>query len=145
MNVAARSSIFANAAAVARLVTGGAFLLAAVPKLFWPVDFLHAVYAYRVLGPAGGLFAAAGLPWLELVVAIALLGGWLPRAATLWSSGLLLAFAAAQGTALWNDLTIDCGCGLGDEPVGWRSVLRTGLFLLCSLVALAGAWSRRSA
>ncbi|MCL5282251.1 MAG: hypothetical protein M1376_20390 [Planctomycetes bacterium] len=60
---------------VIRLGLGCLFLWSSVSKIQLPHDFLGHVYAYRLAGPASGMFVSMMLPWLELLVGACLLAG----------------------------------------------------------------------
>ncbi len=71
-----------------RLAFGCVFIASAAPKLMQPYDFLRAVYDYSLVRPRTGLCIALVLPWLELVLAISLVTGFLERGA--WATVVVL-------------------------------------------------------
>ncbi|HJW09416.1 MAG TPA: MauE/DoxX family redox-associated membrane protein [Holophagaceae bacterium] len=94
----------------ARLLLGGLFILAALPKLADPPGFAKAVWNYNLV-PAGLLSATAlTLPWLELLCGLALVAGRWVRPAAAWVAILLLGFMAALGINLVRNHPVDCGC-----------------------------------
>jgi uncharacterized membrane protein YphA (DoxX/SURF4 family) len=100
----------------ARLVLGGVFLWAALPKLADPPAFAKALWAYQLF-PEWSLHPLAlTLPWLELLCGLALcLGFWL-RAAALWLGALLLSFILALAINLARRHPVDCGCFGASAP-----------------------------
>ncbi len=93
-----------------QLALGAIFIAAAVAKIADPPGFAHEVYNYR-LPPGGAVNAMAlVLPWLEILVGLALiLGFWRRTAAGI--VGLLLAiFIGALSINLARGRPIDCGC-----------------------------------
>ena len=121
-----------------RLTIGGLLICSALPKLQQPYDFLAAVYDYELVGPRFGVFVAAALPWLELVLGIALLAGVWNRGAWVLSVMLLSVFTVARVSVLSRGMTIPCGCFGKErgEPIDSGDVLITGLMLLGATVAL---------
>jgi putative oxidoreductase len=142
------------AIAVARLVVGGVFLFAALPKLADPDAFAVSIDNYHLVPAQVARAAGAALPALELVVALALLAGVHARGAAVISAGMLLVFAGALAHALRLDINVDCGCfgAAARAEIGWGSVARNlALTALCGVVALApdagwrGLFQRRAA
>ncbi len=128
------------AVAVARLVVGGVFLFAALPKLADPHAFAVSIDNYHLVPAQVARAAGAALPALELVVALALVAGIHARGAAVISAGMLLVFAGALAHALRLDINVDCGCfgAAARAEVGWGSVARNlALTALCGVVVLA--------
>ncbi len=93
-----------------RFVLGGIFLYAGVVKSQDPAGFAQAIYNYRIL--PGQLInpMAILLPWVEIVMGVAmLLGCWVPGASLL-AMVLLGVFAMALGINLARGVDVDCGC-----------------------------------
>lgn len=103
-------------ALAARLILGLVMAAAALPKLADPPAFAQAIHAYRLLPLAWVNPTALLLPWLELLLALALVGGFWLRAAALWTLGLMLAFTLALGLNLVRGNPVDCGCFGGGAP-----------------------------
>ncbi|MBC9734746.1 DoxX family membrane protein [Nocardioides sp. zg-578] len=103
---------------VARLVTGGVWLVAGALKLPDPYESVRAVRAYDLLPESVVPTVGHLLPVLEVVVGVALIGGVLTRAAGAVSALLFLAFIIGIASAWARGLQIDCGCfgGGGYEP-----------------------------
>jgi uncharacterized membrane protein YphA (DoxX/SURF4 family) len=94
-----------------RILLGAVFVWAGLSKVGSPLATLATVYSYQITMPDQLAEAiAAALPWLEILVGLALLSGLLLRAALVWTVVLLVGFAALTGQAWWRDLPIDCGC-----------------------------------
>ena len=99
------------------IALGAVFLYAAYDKIPHPADFARIVYHYQLIGPnqhvgpwASNLLAVT-LPWIEVVVGLALLTGvWRREAATL-ASVLLVVFVVAVSAALARNIDLEnCGC-----------------------------------
>jgi uncharacterized membrane protein YphA (DoxX/SURF4 family) len=99
------------------IALGAVFLYAAYDKILHPADFARIVYHYQLIGPnqhvgpwASNLLAVT-LPWIEVVLGLALLTGvWRREAATL-ASVLLVVFVVAVSAALARNIDLEnCGC-----------------------------------
>jgi len=101
-----------HAAVIAiRLLVGGFFLAAGLSKVGAPLKVLATVYSYQIVVP--DWFAntvAYALPWMEILLGLAMLAGlWLPVTAG-WVIAMLGAFSVLTAQAWRRGLPIDCGC-----------------------------------
>ena len=122
---------------LARLVTGGVWIVAGALKLPDPAGSVRAVRAYELLPEAVVPTVGYLLPALEVVVGVLLVLGLLTRAAAVVSSLLFLAFVIGIASAWARGLQIDCGCFGGggfdanaDEKYPWDIARDVGLLLL---------------
>ena len=103
---------------VARLVTGGVWIVAGALKLPHPADSVRAVRAYDLLPEA--VVPAVGhlLPVVEVVIGLCLVLGVLVRGTSVVSAVLFVAFVIGISSAWARGLSIDCGCfgGGGEIP-----------------------------
>ncbi|MFM8720551.1 MAG: MauE/DoxX family redox-associated membrane protein [Chthoniobacterales bacterium] len=99
------------AALVIRLILGGLFLAAGLSKVGAPLKTLATIYSYQIVVPDWiASTIAYGLPWMEILLGLAMLAGlWLP-VTTGWIAAMLAMFALLTMQAWWRDLPIDCGC-----------------------------------
>ncbi|MCX7896096.1 MAG: hypothetical protein N2447_09135 [Thermoanaerobaculum sp.] len=108
-------------------VLGAIFLYAAVPKLLDPRPLLTIIWGYRIL-PAGPInLVAIYMPWLELLVALGLLSGFLRKGAAFWAFFLLTVFEVALLVNAIRGVNVACGCfSQSAEEVhnAWFLVLR---------------------
>jgi uncharacterized membrane protein YphA (DoxX/SURF4 family) len=89
------------------------FVYAGFIKLLDPRAFAHAIAQYDLI-PEGLLsLVAVGLPALELLAGLGLVGE--VRGSLTTVVILLLIFLVVLGYAVWNNLDIDCGCFTADE------------------------------
>ena len=95
---------------VARLVTGGVWIVAGALKLPDPAASVRAVRAYDLLPEAIVPTVGHLLPVLEVVIGVCLVLGLLTRAAALISALLFLAFIVGIASAWARGLQIECGC-----------------------------------
>jgi uncharacterized membrane protein YphA (DoxX/SURF4 family) len=95
---------------LARLVTGGVWIVAGALKLPHPADSVRAVRAYDLLPEA--VVPAVGhlLPVLEVVIGLCLVVGVLVRGTSVVSALLFVAFIIGIASAWARGLSIDCGC-----------------------------------
>jgi putative oxidoreductase len=117
----------------ARIIVGGYFVYAAVPKIVEPLAFATSIAAYGLVPSVLVNGMALTLPWLELLCAIGLMVGWRVRLNAISCSAMLAMFTAAVAYAVIAGLKIDCGCfgSSGGEEVSWTKVGK-------NLVMLAG-------
>jgi uncharacterized membrane protein YphA (DoxX/SURF4 family) len=104
-------------ALVLRLVVAGVFVAAGAMKIW---DFKHGgsatslffedVMNYHLTPWDVTMVIAVYLPWLEVVVGVALLTPWLRLGALSITAGLTVVFLGALGSAWWRGLDISCGC-----------------------------------
>lgn len=93
-----------------QIALGVFFVVAALPKIADPPSFAHMVYNYRLLpGPLVNP-AALTLPWMELLMGVALVCGIWRRTAAWLVGALLVVFIAAISVNLLRGNAIDCGC-----------------------------------
>lgn len=125
----------------ARLVVAAVLLWAAVPKVRDPAAFVESIENYHLVGDVIATWTAALLPWVEIVVGVALATNVRARGAAFVAGGMFVVFAAAMAQAIFRDINLDCGC-FGSAlaaQVTWWSVLRNVvLTLLAAIVAFRG-------
>ena len=93
-----------------QIALGVFFVVAALPKIADPPFFAHMINNYRLLpGPLVNP-AALTLPWMELLMGVALVCGIWRRTAAWLVGALLLVFIVAISVNLLRGNAIDCGC-----------------------------------
>ena len=99
------------AALIIRLILGGLFLAAGLSKVGAPLQTLGSIYSYQIVLPDWiASTIAYSLPWMEILLGLAMLAGlWLP-VSTGWIAAMLAMFALLTAQAWWRGLPIDCGC-----------------------------------
>lgn len=122
----------------ARLVLGLVLLVAGSSKLLALDRFNRVVRSYALLPELAIAPITLALPVAELLLAVALLGGWSSRLAATCAVVLLVLFATAIAANVLRRNTIDCGCGgwQGPTTVGWPLVARN-VILISAAVAVA--------
>lgn len=124
---------------VARLVTGGVWVVAGALKVSHPGESVRAVRAYDLLPEGVVPTVGHALPALEIVVGLALVAGVFVRWTAVVSALLFAAFVVGIASAWARGLSIDCGCfGGGGYEEGaraaypWEIARDLGLFLLAA-------------
>ena len=124
---------------LARLVTGGVWIVAGALKLPDPAGSVRAVRAYELLPEVVVPTVGYLLPVVEVVVGAGLVLGLLTRWTAVVSALLFLAFVVGIASAWVRGLQIDCGCFGGGGAVAdateeypWDIARDVGLLLLSS-------------
>jgi putative oxidoreductase len=124
-----------------RVYLGGVFLLACYHKLLDPRSFAVDVATYQLLPLASVNSFALVLPWVELLAGVMLVVGLRVRAASLLTTGMMVAFMLALGWALHLGLDMSCGCFASQaaakgDTISWHTMLRDGSWLVLSVYVL---------
>jgi len=116
-----------------RLLLGGLFLYAGLPKIFDTMGFASSIYNYKLFpSPIIGL-TAAFIPWVEVLAGLALVLGVKVRGASLLISLLLVVFVSLTAISAMRGLDIDCGCFSGVErKANWLAIFEDLALLGCS-------------
>ncbi len=125
-----------------QIALGAIFVVAALPKIADPPSFAHMIYNYRLL-PAGLInISALTMPWVELLIGLALIVGVWKRPARWIITAMLVVFIVAIAVNLARNNAIDCGCfdvsaagKTHEERIKdmWLVILRDlGMLLMCA-------------
>jgi hypothetical protein len=135
-----------------QIALGAIFVVAALPKVLDPPSFAHMIYNYRLVPGAAVNALALVMPWVEILVGLALILGVWPREAAALAGLLLLVFIAAIGFNLVRGHAVDCGCfdvhsaGKSREELlsemRWVLIRDAAMLLLVAQVLLARRTSR---
>lgn len=124
---------------LARLVTGGVWIVAGALKLPDIAGSVRAVRAYDLLPEAVVPAVGTLLPLVEVVVGVLLVLGLLTRPAAAVSALLFAAFVVGIASAWARGLEIECGCfGGGGEKAGASSEYPWEIARDLGLLALSG-------
>jgi len=122
---------------VLRVFIGAVFVYAAYTKLRDPWTlFAMSIDAYQMFPDWMVTFVARTLPWFELILGLALVGGVALRWSSSVAAALMLAFFAMMAISYAKGMQIDCGCFGPGEQLGPKTLLRDGA-LLTAAIALA--------
>jgi len=122
------------------LVLGAIFLYAAHAKILDPRPLVTIIWNYRILPPGPINVMALYMPWMELLVGLALVTGFKRRGAAVWATVLLLAFSAALLVNALRGVNVACGCfstSAEDVHNAWLLVLRDLPMLIAAVVMAA--------
>ena len=102
---------------VTRLIVGGLFVLAGLPKILYPAQFSEVIAAYMIVPESLIPFVAVTLPWLELLCGSMLILNVYVQSNALVIIGILIVFALVVANNLFKGMVHDCGCFA--LPGGW--------------------------
>jgi uncharacterized membrane protein YphA (DoxX/SURF4 family) len=124
-----------------RWYIGWVFLYACYHKILHPESFALDIATYQILPLYLVNLMALILPWVELAAGLSVIAGWKTRAASLLIAGMLAVFIVAIALALWQGLSISCGCfaseGILEDPISLRTIFRdVGWLLIPAYVIL---------
>jgi uncharacterized membrane protein YphA (DoxX/SURF4 family) len=128
---------------VSRLLIGGMFIFASFYKIIEPGLFAKSIWYYHLVPGNMINLMAIVLPWVELVVGIALIAGVAYRGAVLWANVMLVVFIVALVTTIARGISIDCGCFRAAES-GTQSAWKATLFDVGAMCFSVQLWLSRS-
>jgi uncharacterized membrane protein YphA (DoxX/SURF4 family) len=130
-----------------RILVGGIFILAGIPKILDPAAFSQTIANYQILPAALINPAAIFLPWLELVTGVMIIAGfWLKGALVIYNL-LMLTFISVLIFNTMRGLDISCGCfsqGNG-EVINIGTIIRDGLIIIPSAYLLYWVFAKDKA
>ena len=116
-----------------RWFLGVIFVYASHYKILAPADFAKIVYGYDLFpGELINLIAII-VPFIELIVGLALIAGYYPQSAALIVTGMLVAFIVVLSINLIRGHEFNCGCfslESGDTTATTGTVLMRDFILL---------------
>lgn len=124
------------------LLVGAVFIYAGVLKVMDPLRFANDISNYALISWSLGVRVAFYLPWLEIVLGLALIFQRLFSGAIALTGGLILLFVGATLWARAHGIDVSCGCFgtvSSNLTLTWHLVLNAGLF-----VALGALWCLRT-
>ena len=117
-----------------RFLIGALFLYAAVPDILDTMGFASSIYNYQLFPSSIIGISAAFVPWLEVLVGLALVSGIKIRGASLLISLLVVVFISLAAISAIRGLDIDCGCFSGVErKANWLAIFEDLVLLGCAL------------
>ncbi len=95
---------------LSRIIMGAIFIYASFYKILEPALFAKSIWYYHLIPGLLINILALVLPWLELVVGLALIGGVYYRGAVLWVNIMMVVFIIALSSTIIRGIDVDCGC-----------------------------------
>ena len=140
MSLLARVLTDRRVAFVCQTAIGLVFLFSALAKIGDAAGFARQIHHYRMIPFGLENLVAITLPWIELVLALAILTRLMPRAGAGVGLGLMGVFVVMVAAAVARRLDIECGCfGTADATrVGAAKLLENlGLTALAAIGCVA--------
>jgi uncharacterized membrane protein YphA (DoxX/SURF4 family) len=128
-----------------RIFLGGIFIYAGYTKAENPLQFAVAVEGYQLLSPGSVIWVVKILPWLEIILGIALISGIKIRYTAGFAGAFLTFFIGVMVVTFLRGIEVDCGCfGVG-EKISPFTLARDAFFILPALFLVTQPWleSRR--
>jgi cation diffusion facilitator family transporter len=128
-----------------RLLVGGVFIYAAIPKIIDPAAFAETVLNYQILPELLVNPVAIFLPWLELITGVLILAGiWLEGALVIYNL-LMLDFISILIYNTARGLDIHCGCfsTSGTDVINLGTIMRDSLILIPSAYLLYRVFAKK--
>ncbi len=123
-----------------RLILSGVFIYSGYTKIQEPIQFAVAISGYKMV-PDNLIFPLArSLPWVEIVLGLAILIGWKIRHFSTAAAALLLFFIAILSITIARGIEANCGCFGLDERISPLTVFRDSLFLIPALYLVFEPW-----
>lgn len=128
-----------------RLILGGIFCLASIPKLYAPLDFADAMYGLGVVPAKMINIVALGLPGVELYVGALLISNYRSLWPPIMAVFLCVVFLFVMTVAVLNGRVLNCGCFGGNFE--WRLgntglLIRNTILFLWAIVPLISTYRR---
>jgi uncharacterized membrane protein YphA (DoxX/SURF4 family) len=120
-----------------RLFLGGIFVYAGLVKLANPLEFAALLDAYELLSPERVIWTAGIIPWLEIVLGMALIFGLWTRFMAASAGAFLVFFIVVMLVTYLRGIEADCGCFGGGERISPFTLVRDLLFVLPALYLVA--------
>lgn len=128
----------------ARMALGLIFLYAAWDKIVDPMAFARIIRNYQILPDVLASGVALVLPWIEVVVGVCLLTGFVLRGAGLCATLMLAVFLSAMAWAWHKGISTQCGCFTtkADAAISPATFVRDGSILVLALLVTVGGFLR---
>lgn len=128
---------------LSRLLIGGMYVAASFYKIIEPAAFAKSIWQYHMMPGSLINLMALILPWLELLIGLALIIGVAYRGSVVWANVLMVVFMIALGTTIVRGIDISCGCfkaGQAATGSAWNSIW----FNVVAIVFCLHLWFSRS-
>jgi putative oxidoreductase len=130
-----------------RWILGVTFIYSSYSKILSPADFAKIIYGYGLFPAPLINLTAIIVPYLELVIALALILGIYPRSAAIIVNTLLAAFIILISINLIRGHEFNCGCfafqNSGNQVSSSSTIWRDFIFLVLGVQVFLYRQSRR--
>jgi len=129
---------------VARMALGLVFVAASWDKIADPMAFAKIIRNYQILPDMMISGVALVLPWIEVVVGVSLLTGFVTRGAGLSCCLMMTVFLSAMAYAQYKGISTQCGCFTTktEDAISAATFLRDGSLLALSLFVTVDSFLR---
>uniref|UniRef100_I2Q1Y0 Methylamine utilization protein MauE n=1 Tax=Desulfovibrio sp. U5L TaxID=596152 RepID=I2Q1Y0_9BACT len=129
---------------IARMALGLIFLAAAWDKIVDPAAFAKIIRNYQILPDMLIYGVAMVLPWIEVVVGVSLITGFLSRGASLSACLMMAVFLSAMAWAWHKGISTQCGCFTtkAEDAISPATFLRDGSILALALFVAVDSFVR---
>ncbi|EHJ46997.1 DoxX family protein [Solidesulfovibrio carbinoliphilus subsp. oakridgensis] len=129
---------------IARMVLGCIFLAAAWDKIVDPAAFAKIIRNYQILPDMLIYGVALVLPWIEVVVGMSLVTGFLSRGASLTACLMMAVFLSAMAWAWHKGISTQCGCFTtkAEDAISPATFFRDGSILALALLVAVDSFVR---
>jgi uncharacterized membrane protein YphA (DoxX/SURF4 family) len=126
------------------MALGFVFLFAAWDKIVDPAAFAKIIRNYQILPDMLIYGVALVLPWIEVVVGMSLITGFLSRGASLSACLMMAVFLAAMAWAWHKGISTQCGCFTtkAEDAISPATFVRDGSILALALFVAVDSFVR---
>lgn len=129
---------------LARMALGIVFLVAAWDKIVDPMAFAKIIRNYQILPEVAVAGVALVLPWIEVVVGMCLITGFVARGAALSACLMMAVFLSAMAWAQHKGIATQCGCFTtkADDSISTVTFIRDGSIMALALLVCLDVFVR---
>jgi uncharacterized membrane protein YphA (DoxX/SURF4 family) len=126
-----------------RCILAGVFIYSGYIKIHATLQFAVAISGYKLV-PEHYIFPLATyLPWLEILLGVAILIGWKIRYFSAAAAALLIFFIVILVITISRGIEANCGCFGLDERISPKTIVRDSLILIPALFLILEPVLRR--
>lgn len=129
---------------LARMALGIVFLAAAWDKIVDPMAFAKIIRNYQLLPDMAVAGVALTLPWIEVVVGMCLITGFVARGASVSACLMMAVFLSAMAWAWHKGIATQCGCFTtkADDGISVATFIRDGSIMALALLVSVDVFVR---
>jgi len=119
-----------------RLFLTGVFIYSGYIKVKSYLQFTVTLNGYQLIPEQFIPFIATYIPWVEILLGVAILIGWKIRYFAAGATALLLFFSLLLAITYFRGIEANCGCFSFDDPITPLTILRDGLIVIPAIYLL---------